>query len=369
MWQLGRSTCLGVLPFLTVAQRAAGRTLSTLVGTRFITVAPFRPRGISRLAVEDVIEARIREGHALPRQTVVDTETDGDEHRWSSPHEKQSGYRRQTTEWEADSNRGESVPIGGACVPAPNKWPRPGRYFADSSPHGAPFTYEDSSPTIGEMGSGIRALIEFDRSDICPISNLSAMISARIDSVDRNFCMDRCSVATSEFTIEHADLDAAEVTAAIEGTMIPVFVGESHGRYRLIHESERECPCECVGSMGCPVSRYIADTGTLTLEFHAVDYSELQTLIGELRESFPGIDLKRLIRAPVNDPGDDVVVVDRSPLTRRQLEVLRTAHEMGYFTTPRQVNVSDVAEELEIHPSTAAEHLTIAHRKLLEQLL
>jgi predicted DNA binding protein len=56
-------------------------------------------------------------------------------------------------------------------------------------------------------------------------------------------------------------------------------------------------------------------------------------------------------------------------LTDRQREVLRTAHEMGYFEYPRGANAGEVATALDIEPSTFTEHLNAAQSKLLDELL
>jgi predicted DNA binding protein len=42
---------------------------------------------------------------------------------------------------------------------------------------------------------------------------------------------------------------------------------------------------------------------------------------------------------------------------------------MGYFERPRDANASAVADALDISPSTFAEHLATAQRKLLEETL
>jgi len=52
-------------------------------------------------------------------------------------------------------------------------------------------------------------------------------------------------------------------------------------------------------------------------------------------------------------------------LTDRQREVIRTAWDMGYYEVPREVATEDVAAELDLDPSTVAEHLQRAERNLL----
>lgn len=56
-------------------------------------------------------------------------------------------------------------------------------------------------------------------------------------------------------------------------------------------------------------------------------------------------------------------------LTARQREVVRIAHDLGYFEVPRSATPADVAAELDIDPSTAGEHLRRAQANLMDHLL
>jgi len=66
---------------------------------------------------------------------------------------------------------------------------------------------------------------------------------------------------------------------------------------------------------------------------------------------------------------ETAVPVDLEKLTDRQREVLETAYEMGYYQYPRGANASEVADALDICPSTLAEHLAAAQTKLLDDVL
>jgi hypothetical protein len=210
------------------------------------------------------------------------------------------------------------------------------------------------------MSSGIRATVAFADPEVCPIASLSASTGATVDSVSRSVTPDDRPPVT-EFAIE--------TEAPPETDLEPVF---SHGTtrwYRRHHDGDVDCPCECLGRLGCPVARYVAREGTLTLVFHAADYEVLQEAVGALRERFPTVDIRRFVRAPTDDRRRDSVLVDRSRLTARRLEVLETAHEMGYFERPRRANGTEVAAALDIDPSTFSEHLAAAQRKLLRDVL
>jgi DNA-binding CsgD family transcriptional regulator len=56
-------------------------------------------------------------------------------------------------------------------------------------------------------------------------------------------------------------------------------------------------------------------------------------------------------------------------LTARQREVVRIAHDLGYFEVPRSATPEDVAAELDIDPSTVGEHLRRAQANLMDHLL
>jgi len=211
------------------------------------------------------------------------------------------------------------------------------------------------------MPPGIQAKVEFDTLDICPIVELSAAAETTIDTVSTNVCPSDCAESVTEFLM-HSDGD-------FEGDMSPMFSQGSSDRYRLSHDAGTDCPCECLGRFGCPVARYAAQDGTLTIVFHAVDYDQLQEVIGELRDQFPDMDVKRLVQSTTREQAKDSVFVDRNKLTHRQLEILETAYEKGYFDRPRQSNATEIAAELDINPSTFREHLSAAESKILEDIL
>jgi len=58
-----------------------------------------------------------------------------------------------------------------------------------------------------------------------------------------------------------------------------------------------------------------------------------------------------------------------SALTDRQLEVFRTAVELGYYEIPRRTTHEDIAGQLECAPSTVDEHLRKAESRVLSSLV
>jgi DNA-binding NarL/FixJ family response regulator len=58
-----------------------------------------------------------------------------------------------------------------------------------------------------------------------------------------------------------------------------------------------------------------------------------------------------------------------SVLTERQLEVFRTAVELGYYEIPRRATHQDIADHLDCAPSTVDEHLRKAESRVLSTLV
>lgn len=211
------------------------------------------------------------------------------------------------------------------------------------------------------MSSGIRATITFTEPGTCPIAASAADTETQIDQVSTSIATGDTEECVSEFL--------APSDAAVPDVVSPVFSYGPQTLYRYRHEGAESCPCECLGRHGCPVHRYAAEGGKLTLVFHAESFEQLQTVVGELRERYPPVDVQRLLQPPLEGTPEDRVFVNRGRLTDRQLEVLETAYQMGYFERPKQANATEVAAELGIAQSTLTEHLMSAQRKLLDDVL
>jgi hypothetical protein len=211
------------------------------------------------------------------------------------------------------------------------------------------------------MADGIRATVSFTDPGECPIADASATAEGTIRQVSTSVALSATAGSVTEFLAAGAQPARDDIEA--------VFDYGEETVYRVAHEGTAGCPCECLGEFGCPVHRYAATDGTLTLVFHADEFERLQTVMGELQERYPPVDVRRLLRPPMEGTPEERVFVNRGRLTDRQLEALTTAHEMGYFQRPRGANASEVAAELDITQSTFTEHLMAAQRKLLKDVL
>lgn len=210
------------------------------------------------------------------------------------------------------------------------------------------------------MSPGVRATVHFSDPGDCPVAACSAVADTPIERAASSVALAGSSGSVTEFLATAAP-DRSDVE--------PVFEYGDETLYRARHGDRTRCPCTCLGRHDCPVHRYTAVDGELTLVFHAVDFEQLRTVITDLRERHAPLDVRRLLQPPLAGSPEERVFVDRGKLTNRQQEVLVTAYEMGYFERPRGANAGEVADRLGIVPSTFTEHLVTAQRKLLADIL
>lgn len=213
------------------------------------------------------------------------------------------------------------------------------------------------------MGAaGIRVTVEFSDPGDCPVAALARRANATIRDLSTSVTPAGHGGAVSEFLV---DADAVPTDYPRD----PVFTYTDRHCYRVPHGPDDDCPCTRLGTHDTPIDRFVATAGGLRLVFHAGDFETLQSIVGDLRDRYPDLDIQRLVRAPTEGAARDAVFVDRSRLTDRQFEVLRESFERGYFERPREANATEVAAALGISPSTFAEHLQAAERKVLRDVL
>lgn len=213
---------------------------------------------------------------------------------------------------------------------------------------------------------GLRVELEIRSPGACPIAETAETAESTVSDVTWNSSPkqedESCAGVTEQFNIEDPDPD---VPNGVES----VFETETGGVYEIDRTLE-DCVCERIQDIGHPVSDVRADEEGLHVTLHLPDGGALRTIVEDLRTAFDDVEIETIARngtGPTDD--DEIVPVDKSRLTERQLEVLETAHAMGYFTYPREANATEVAETLDICSSTLAEHLAAAESKVVEDVL
>ncbi|MFB6191759.1 MAG: helix-turn-helix domain-containing protein [Haloarculaceae archaeon] len=208
------------------------------------------------------------------------------------------------------------------------------------------------------MGTGILATVAVRERSACPVVPLSR--EGRVRSVSMGRPCGDCVPLEATVSEPVPDDAAGEEVFSYDSTAV----------YRLERPVDEECACDVIQRHGCPVRDTWAEDGEVAFSFIAPDLDTLRDVLGDLNAREPGVTVRCLRRSGTDSPeaGSEPVFVDRSVFTDRQEEVLRTAHEMGYFPRPKGANAGEVAEALDIAPSTFAEHLAAAQTKLMDAL-
>jgi len=215
--------------------------------------------------------------------------------------------------------------------------------------------------------SGLRVELEVDAPTGCPVVETAAKVDAVASAVSWSDAGDR---TVEQFALEGDSGGSVTATSGDSPDGVePVFTHEQGA----VYEFEREdgpCACERVEAAGVPVGDVRAVDGSLRLTLHLDEETDLGAILERVRDAAADVSVRSVARStPDGDDPGHLVPVDRGRLTDRQLEVLETAHAMGYYDYPRGANASEVADALGICPSTLAEHLAAAQSKLLGDVL
>lgn len=203
--------------------------------------------------------------------------------------------------------------------------------------------------------SGLRVELAIDSPRNCPVAAASDTAGEPASDATWSQAGDR--------TVEQFELSNA--SAAPEGAEA---VFEHEGG--TVYEFERDgtdCACEQIEAAGLPVADVRGEDGGLRVTLHVDDQTELSDVLGGVREVADEVSIQSIARSDPEADASDLVLVDRGRLTERQREVVQTARLMGYYEYPRGANASEVADALDICPSTLAEHLAAAQTKLLDE--
>lgn len=132
-----------------------------------------------------------------------------------------------------------------------------------------------------------------------------------------------------------------------------------------------DCPAVTLAELGALPREVVANAGEGRIIAEIPDRFDPAGVIERFGERVPAARLlAKRERTAMRPLLTDSVLgeVLRTELTARQLEVLRTAFDGGYYDWPRQCCGTDIAEELGITSATFSEHIHAAERNLLAAL-
>ncbi|GAB7092474.1 DNA-binding protein [Halorubrum luteum] len=212
--------------------------------------------------------------------------------------------------------------------------------------------------------SGVRTGLAIHGPDSCPIASVSTAHEGPVTGINWTH---GDGDHTEEFRVR--DAAALDRAAGVPEASSVIDLGDERV-YRYVRAADVDCACSIIESLDAPITDARAENGVLYVTLHLPDLERLRDVVSALDGVAERVAVRYLVHGSSSDgPVPDRTLVDRGRLTDRQCEVLRTAYELGYFERPRGANARAVADALDIAPSTFAEHLAAAQRKLLEEVL
>jgi predicted DNA binding protein len=210
-----------------------------------------------------------------------------------------------------------------------------------------------------------------------PATGLMATIAdaAGADTVEFDNIVPMCREQVMVFASLAAAADR-DVGAALDGVdAITVKHCSSTPEAGLYHASfvtdfEDSVLATVVGEEAVP-HRFVADDHEISAVVTVDDWNHLRNLAAAIEREFGVFDLRGTteLERPGYPLGRDRFEYGvRGKLTAGQLEVLRTAYEMGHFAVPQQATSEEVAEALDIGRSTFSERLRRSENNLLRTL-
>lgn len=128
------------------------------------------------------------------------------------------------------------------------------------------------------------------------------------------------------------------------------------------------CICPVFDDHDCVASIEGFEGDTLTVSVAIPDREELSTVIAALRERGATVRLSR-ISTSTAETGRRMLELDADDITEKQREAVRIAIEAGYYDTPRDADLADLAEALGISRSAVSQRLTAVESKLVAELV
>jgi PAS domain S-box-containing protein len=159
--------------------------------------------------------------------------------------------------------------------------------------------------------------------------------------------------AVAEAAREYGDVLDAEVIVSTDG--------ESVVQFRL----ENSPLVDVLSEFGSRVRSMRADGSTLELEARVSTEGAARRVLSALRETYEDVELVAYHEDDPEQTPHGFREELRSELTDRQLTALKKAYVSGYFEWPRRAEGKQLAESMDIVPSTYHQHLQAAKQKLV----
>ncbi len=172
-----------------------------------------------------------------------------------------------------------------------------------------------------------------------------------------------CPLTSFDGTVTDVRQQVTGDTCVADVTVFdPETAHETENRSRIVRSRttlDSHCLCDVFLEFDCIPQITAVDGRTMILETHLPDRSQLTDLVDGLKSVTESVSLRRLIRVGEgNGRTSQTVTLDLHTVTDKQREAATKAVAAGYYRTPRETSVGDLAADLEISKSAMSQRLS-----------
>lgn len=132
------------------------------------------------------------------------------------------------------------------------------------------------------------------------------------------------------------------------------------------NEVDDTCPCTVFGEYDCVPELVGTVDDRLLLQTFLSDRERLSELVASLKAVSSGLRLRQLKRIDASgaDTDENTVTLDLYEITEKQREAVAKAVGDGYYSSPRETSLEELAEDFSISTSALSQRLNAAESKL-----
>lgn len=143
-------------------------------------------------------------------------------------------------------------------------------------------------------------------------------------------------------------------------------LGDERNRAYITSEVGTNCICPVFENYDCIPEIQAVRSGTIVVTLTVPQREILREILAELKAVDATVTVDWLVH---NDQSDSITEIDVSAITDKQQEAMETARELGYYETPRETDLGELADELGVSKSAVSQRLNAAETKLVTAFL
>ncbi|WP_254863038.1 helix-turn-helix domain-containing protein [Halovivax gelatinilyticus] len=142
---------------------------------------------------------------------------------------------------------------------------------------------------------------------------------------------------------------------------------ETGDRQFLASAVDEGCICPVFSSHDCIASIQRFEPGSLEVDVMVPDRDELEAVVVALRRTGATVRLRRIATRTDGD-ADQHLELEVEGITEKQREAVLLAVDAGYYETPRQTDLGELAERLGVSKSAVSQRLSAVESNLVTSL-